>query len=34
VPALMALILYGLGLGLVANMLPKGKTHAGDWRTA
>lgn len=34
VPALMALLLYGLGLGTLANMLPKEREHGGDWRTA
>jgi hypothetical protein len=34
VPTLLALLIYGLGLGLVANMLPKQRSHAGDWRTA
>ena len=34
VPALMALLVYGLGLGLLANVLPKRTTNAGNWRTA
>jgi hypothetical protein len=34
VPALLALLLYGLGLGMLANMLPKEREHGGDWRTA
>ena len=34
VPALLALLLYGAGLGLLANMLPKERTHRDDWRTA
>ena len=34
VPAILALLIYGLGLGLLANMLPKQRSHAGDWRTA
>jgi hypothetical protein len=34
VPALMALLVYGFGLGLLANMLPKATTGATDWRTA
>ena len=34
IPALLALLIYGFGLGLLANMLPKQRTHAGDWRTA
>jgi hypothetical protein len=33
VPALLALLLYGAGLGLLANMLPKERTHRDDWRT-
>jgi hypothetical protein len=34
VPALLGLLIYGVGLGLLANLLPQAKTHAGDWRTA
>jgi hypothetical protein len=34
VPTLMALLLYGVGLGFLANMLPKQRTHRGDWRGA
>jgi hypothetical protein len=34
VPAVLALLLYGLGLGTLANMLPKEREHGGDWRTA
>jgi hypothetical protein len=34
IPTLLALLIYGLGLGLLANMLPKQRSHAGDWRTA
>jgi hypothetical protein len=34
VPSLLALLVYGLGLGMLANMLPKGRAHGGDWRTA
>jgi hypothetical protein len=33
-PAVLALLLYGLGLGTLANMLPKEREHGGDWRTA
>jgi hypothetical protein len=33
-PAMMALLLYGLGLGTLANMLPKERETGGDWRTA
>ena len=34
IPALLGLLIYGFGLGLLANMLPKQRSHAGDWRTA
>ena len=34
IPALLALLIYGFGLGLLANLLPKERTHGGDWRTA
>jgi hypothetical protein len=34
VPALLALLIYGFGLGMLANMLPKERHHGGDWRTA
>jgi hypothetical protein len=34
VPALLALLLYGVGLGLLANMLPQERTHREDWRAA
>jgi len=34
VPAVLALLLYGLGLGMLANMLPKHREHAADWRAA
>jgi hypothetical protein len=34
VPALLALLLYGLGLGMLANILPKGREHGDDWRVA
>jgi hypothetical protein len=34
VPALLGLLLYGLGLGLLANFLPKARNSGGDWRTA
>ena len=33
-PAVLALLIYGFGLGMLANMLPKQRQHAGDWRTA
>jgi hypothetical protein len=33
VPTLLGLLLYGLLLGLLANMLPKHREHGGDWRT-
>src|SRR5918992_950490 len=31
VPTLLGLLVYGLGLGLLANLLPK-QSHSGDWR--
>jgi hypothetical protein len=35
VPALLALIAYGLLVALIANSLPRPKAHSGgDWRTA
>ena len=34
VPALLALLIYGLGLGFLANMLPKQRAQGSDWRTA
>ena len=34
VPALLALLLFGLGLGFLANLLPRERTHAEDWRAA
>jgi hypothetical protein len=34
VPTLLALLLYGIGLGFLANMLPKQRAHGGDWRGA
>jgi hypothetical protein len=34
VPALLGLLLYGLGLGVVANFLPRERRSGGDWRTA
>ena len=34
VPALLALLLYGVGLGMLANMLPKAREHGADWRAA
>jgi hypothetical protein len=34
IPALLALLIYGVGLGFVANALPKQRVHGGDWRTA
>lgn len=33
VPALLGLLLYGLCLGMLANMLPKHREHGADWRT-
>ena len=34
VPTLLGLLIYGFGLGMLANMLPKQRQHSGDWRTA
>jgi hypothetical protein len=34
VPTLLGLLLYGLLLGLLANLLPSGRHHGADWRTA
>jgi hypothetical protein len=34
VPTLLALLLYGVGLGFLANMLPKQRHHNADWRGA
>jgi hypothetical protein len=34
VPTILALLLYGIGLGFLANMLPKGRAHGDDWRAA
>ena len=34
VPALLGLLVYGFGLGMLANALPKQRAHGGDWRTA
>ena len=34
VPAILALLLYGFCLGMLANMLPKSREHGADWRTA
>ncbi|HEY8770718.1 MAG TPA: hypothetical protein VIM03_09250 [Thermoleophilaceae bacterium] len=35
VPAVLALLVYGFGIGFLANMMPRTKTHSGgDWRTA
>lgn len=34
VPTILGLLVYGLLLGLVANMLPNRRAHGGDWRTA
>jgi hypothetical protein len=33
VPTLLGLLVYGIGLGLLANFLPARQSHAGDWRT-
>ena len=34
VPALLALLAYGVGLTMLANSLPKQRAHGGDWRAA
>jgi hypothetical protein len=34
VPTLLALLLYGFGLGFLANMMPKHRSHGADWRGA
>jgi hypothetical protein len=34
VPAVLGLLLYGLGLGMLANMIPKYREHGADWRAA
>jgi hypothetical protein len=34
VPTLLALLLYGVVLGFLANMLPERRTRGGDWRGA
>ena len=34
VPTLLALLVYGLLVALIANSLPKPRPHGGDWREA
>jgi len=34
VPTLIGLLVYGFGLGLLANFLPKARDASADWRTA
>ena len=34
VPGVLALLVYGLGLGLLANVIPRRNQGSGDWRTA
>jgi len=34
IPALLALLIYGVGLGFLANMMPQQGARASDWRTA
>jgi hypothetical protein len=34
VPTLLALLLYGVLLGTLANMLPRQRAHGKDWRAA
>jgi hypothetical protein len=33
-PSLLGLLVYGLGLGMLANFMPKPKSASADWRTA
>jgi hypothetical protein len=33
IPALLALLIYGVGLGFLANMLPQQRAQGSDWRT-
>jgi hypothetical protein len=34
VPTILGLLLYGVGFGFLANMLPKQRSHGADWRGA
>jgi hypothetical protein len=34
IPTVLGLLVYGLGLTLLANFLPKRSSTGGDWRTA
>jgi hypothetical protein len=34
VPGLLALLVYGLGLGMLANVMPRRAPASRDWRTA
>ena len=34
IPTLLGLLLYGVGLGFLANLLPKARAHSADWRAA
>jgi hypothetical protein len=34
IPTILALLLYGVGLGMLANFLPQQRRSSGDWRTA
>ena len=34
IPTILALLLYGVGLGFLANMMPKQRAHGADWRGA
>jgi hypothetical protein len=34
IPSLLALLVYGGGLGTLANMMPKQRRTSGDWRAA
>jgi hypothetical protein len=33
-PTILGILLYGVGLGFLANMLPKHRSHGADWRGA
>jgi hypothetical protein len=34
VPTILAVLIYGLGFGFLANLLPKPRAHGEDWRGA
>jgi hypothetical protein len=33
-PTILGILLYGVGLGFLANMLPRHRSHGADWRGA